>query len=355
MQAETLKTLQKSLLAGQETRPAETCDKESPAPDNSSEPPKTGDGSEPAHDAASEIQSISELDKLVQDGAQDDGAQDETTTQAQPDSVDPVDPVAAQDYLQQLANTYDDDERQGDKVVEHLAALVNKMLGKKLAKVQLDTKLGKYKRPLNCGKMVCPKVNWEIWKNLDQVSRDTDRKLQEAQELIQKGMVAIVRVADALLAARAQKTSVDLQRCIEMQMDAVVILANANVEACANRKELINQCLRWPYTQLIYSKEPVTDQLFGEDIPKQLKTLKETNTLTRNLTTNNRFGGGRSRSQGGPRAQYQDRQKRHNSYDQSYNQPRNFNNSSNNNARGKKQSFLGKGPGRRSKRAGRRN
>jgi len=68
--------------------------------------------------------------------------------------------------------------------------------------------------------------------------------------------------------------------------DAFALFVNANTELNHRRRELIKPDLHHDYKHLCSSSLAITDQLFGEDLPKQVKDLIEVNRVGKKVTTN---------------------------------------------------------------------
>ena len=67
--------------------------------------------------------------------------------------------------------------------------------------------------------------------------------------------------------------------------DALALFANANSEINQRRRELIKPDLHDEYKHLCSSSLGITDQLFGDDLPKQVKELTEVNHVGKKLST----------------------------------------------------------------------
>ena len=68
--------------------------------------------------------------------------------------------------------------------------------------------------------------------------------------------------------------------------DAFALIANANTELNHRRREFIKPNLHNDYKHLCSSSLAITDQLFGDDLPKQIKDLTEVNRVGKKVTTN---------------------------------------------------------------------
>ena len=67
--------------------------------------------------------------------------------------------------------------------------------------------------------------------------------------------------------------------------DAFAFIANANIELNHRRRELTKPDLHNDYKHLCSSSLAITDQLFGDDLPKQVKDLTEVNRVGKKVTT----------------------------------------------------------------------
>ena len=64
---------------------------------------------------------------------------------------------------------------------------------------------------------------------------------------------------------------------LQQSTDALALFANAKSELNQRRRELIKPYLYDEYKHLCSSSLAITDQLFGDDLPKQVKELTEVN------------------------------------------------------------------------------
>ena len=67
-------------------------------------------------------------------------------------------------------------------------------------------------------------------------------------------------------------------------MDGVLLLANANQELNYRRRELMRPQFNASYRHLCSPSNPVTSLLFGDDLPKAVKDISDTNRLSSKLT-----------------------------------------------------------------------
>ncbi|XP_071506285.1 uncharacterized protein [Diadema antillarum] len=150
----------------------------------------------------------------------------------------------------------------GEAVDEEIAKSVNYFIGNKLEDKAIEETVGKYPPPSNCPHLDTPKVNAPIWEHLQSVTRNRDLKLQRVQKCLTRGIGALLR-------------SLDARDISESQQDALALLSNAHFELNCVRKDLIKPDINSEYVHLCKPSTPVTQLLFGDDLTRQMKDLKE--------------------------------------------------------------------------------
>ncbi|XP_030842058.1 uncharacterized protein LOC100892194 [Strongylocentrotus purpuratus] len=150
----------------------------------------------------------------------------------------------------------------GEPVDEEIANSASYLIMNRLEdKVLADTS-AKYLPPSNCEYLDTPKVNSAIWDNLTQRSRTRDLKLQRVQRSLTRGLSAFTQ-------------SLSSQTITETQQDSLALICNANFELNSLRKEFIKPEMNEAYSHLCKPSAPVTKYLFGDDLGKRMKDLKE--------------------------------------------------------------------------------
>ena len=66
-------------------------------------------------------------------------------------------------------------------------------------------------------------------------------------------------------------------------MDGVLLLANANMEVNVRRREALRPELHASYRYLCATSNPISSELFGDDLPKAVKDITDTNRITSKL------------------------------------------------------------------------
>lgn len=117
--------------------------------------------------------------------------------------------------LDDIAQSLTDMEKTAPKVSEKLAKIVNLRWLKKLDDTHLKEKSEKYLRPVNCDRLITPKVNPEIWGRLDRQTRGKDLRLSSLQATLTKVGNITAQTTNLLLKARAENRKLDLESMIE--------------------------------------------------------------------------------------------------------------------------------------------
>ena len=115
-------------------------------------------------------------------------------------------------------------------------------------------------------------------------TRSTDVKLQKVQTNIIGDLCALVMAVDTVLDGTSDNY------VVQTLMDAVAMIATANHEVNLRRREHIKPELNANYKHLCSAIIPITDELFGDDISKQVKDLTEVNRVGRKITGHNEYG-----------------------------------------------------------------
>lgn len=172
-----------------------------------------------------------------------------------------------------------------------LASSINKSFHNRLKSEKLKEKLTTYVRPDNCEVLTVPRVNPEIWDLLDTQSKASDLKLSQPQKTIVAATVAITQAADKLLQSTTPENESMINEALKMQLNAVGLLGSASFELSLKRRNAIKPKLSRDYASLSSSQVPITDMLFGDDLQKHLKDIKEINKIGHLVGTSSRRPG----------------------------------------------------------------
>ena len=188
-------------------------------------------------------------------------------------------------FLQTLAHSLDDSEDTSEAIDGELAEIANKRWGKKLGPDKLKEKLGKYKRPANCTTLTPIRINNEIWTRLNTRKKTADLKVGNIQQCILKVAYANLQMASKLL----QLKKPCLNPMIESAVESVAILGHASHELAARRLEQIRPALKQEFAALCSREIPQCGEIFGEDLPKQLRDARETSKINEAFYNNTAY------------------------------------------------------------------
>ena len=132
----------------------------------------------------------------------------------------------------------------------------------------------KYKCPENFPQQP-PKVNPELWKLLNSWQRKSDVKFSMMQKCIKKAMNCGLTVLE-----ECQKDNVNIQNIAQSITDMSALLGYSSYEISLKRRVFIRNVINTEYKDLCSPNQPMTTQLFGDDLPKVVKELKLTNAIS---------------------------------------------------------------------------
>ena len=85
---------------------------------------------------------------------------------------------------------------------------------------------------------------------------------------------------------------------VNQLMDGVLLMANSNTQLNLRRREALKPELHTSYHYLCAPSNPITTELFGDDLPKAVKDITDTNRITSKLSRETKQSFKRSRSDG---------------------------------------------------------
>ena len=154
---------------------------------------------------------------------------------------------------------------------------------------------------------------------MDESARFNDLKFQKVQKNLVKGIIIIVTEVNEMMGNAVPQNAEDT---VDSLMDGVLLLANANQELNYRRRELMRPQLNANYRHLCSPSNPVTSLLFGDDLPKTVKDISDTNRLSSKLTKDSSSTRLAKSSQ--PRPYWQDKRKYDGARSNNNKQPKNY-------------------------------
>ena len=158
---------------------------------------------------------------------------------------------------------------------------------------QCDTEsiTSKYKVPENCDKACSPLVNNEIWKVMDKRSQTQDRNFAEIQNLVVASMIPILQVADLM-----KPQLVSNQEAKTLLADAITLMGQVQFHLSVRRRYMIRPTLKKKYHSLCNISMPITSNLFGDEVSKDIKACDSLVAIGKEQFNRNMYYHGRGNS-----------------------------------------------------------
>lgn len=160
------------------------------------------------------------------------------------------------------------DNKQGQPLSTEMAANMTFVLRNKLDAKKVGEVMDSYETPSNCSALHITKLNEEVLEKLPSHARSLDIRIAtKVQKPFIKGLTALATAIDEL---GDSDMDMELKKKLD---DALLLLAHSNFELNEGRKEYLKPSLPDDFKKL--GKKPATELLFGDDVPKQLKEVKD--------------------------------------------------------------------------------
>lgn len=149
-----------------------------------------------------------------------------------------------------------------------------------LSEEKTKEKHEKYHRTENCENLINTRVNSEIWSKIKSNTRSRDQGMQKLETSLLKNMIGIIKIADRLLDLKSNSKPASesaVSEFLPLSLDSLALLGHSINEVNIKRHELIKPDVNDHFKQLCSSQNLVTKLLFGDDLPKSVKEISETN------------------------------------------------------------------------------
>ncbi|XP_031574346.1 uncharacterized protein LOC116308113 [Actinia tenebrosa] len=148
--------------------------------------------------------------------------------------------------------------------------MVEELVKEKLPKSKLDDLMSKYLRPENCKLL----VNRAVWNQLSQNTKATDRAFQKSQQYFITAMYAMM--------SACEKATGEMKSVLA---HSLVLALAGNRELNLRRWESLRPELNSQFASLCNPTTPITDQLFGDDIGKEIDEVNKANRLSKKMSS----------------------------------------------------------------------
>ena len=224
-------------------------------------------------DDGSNVQLSYDIDKILHSNAEPSTSQEK--------------PAGQTDDFQNFVMEFSTSEKTGPPINDDLAKIVNTLLSDKLSKLKIDELTEKYSRPENCEYLVAPKTNKAVWNQLRENSKKADMGLQKCQQFFMGSVYAILQACNSSSGPTR-----------EILVHALVLSLSGNRELNLRRREFMKPDLNTQFTSLCSASTPVTKELFGDDVSKEIDELSKANQLGEKLAAPKRGRGSRQHPYG---------------------------------------------------------
>ena len=119
-------------------------------------------------------------------------------------------------------------------------------------------------------------------------SKSRDLRMQKIETSMLKSMHPIISLTDKLLSLKSNPNTVskeDVSSFLRLfALDSLTLMAHSVYEVSLSRRELIRPDLNENYKQLCSSQTPISKFWSGDDLPKAVKEISETNKVSKRLS-----------------------------------------------------------------------
>jgi len=212
------------------------------------------------------------LDSEEEDALREEGGQSE---------FDPTERILSQEINLESSelpyeDLFKDTEDCGAKVNEGVAKRVNSACTKRPAKEQFSLIQKKYLRPENCDFLKAPRVNPELWDDLQDKTKSRECSFQSFQKNLIKGITPVVQLASKVVDAKKSKEdTISLNDVYDLTVDALTLLGNSVYEFSMKRREMLKSEVAPAYKSLCHESQPITTMLFGDELPQSIRSISQ--------------------------------------------------------------------------------
>jgi len=210
--------------------------------------------------------------------------------------------------IEAILNGNETETEYGPPINQKVVTAFVKLIGQVPSKEQMEKSRSDFKPPSNGKELGVPKVNPEIWHSLPRKAQTADATSQHVQQFLSRSLVAQCKLAE-ILADNSTKIPKDLlKQLLTVTMDGATQTSSAFREISIRRRQQIKPYLSPDCTGLCSPAVPITDQLFGNNLEKDItatkataKVMKSVAPPTHQFTPRNQFNQFNARGSGNQR------------------------------------------------------
>ncbi|ESP01014.1 hypothetical protein LOTGIDRAFT_172849 [Lottia gigantea] len=171
--------------------------------------------------------------------------------------------------------------KSGQKINDKLAKFVTKRFETRLSFDKLKERIDKYSIPRNCEGVYVPEVNLPIKSKLNRFIRGLDTCTSNIQRTIVTASSAVIECLELVSSNMVAMNGAP--ELVSKLTDAVSMLGHANYDISLRRREYLRPYIQDDYKPLCGHMVPVTKLLFGDDLQKEMKEVRETNLIAKTV------------------------------------------------------------------------
>ncbi|XP_067031368.1 uncharacterized protein [Acropora muricata] len=212
------------------------------------------------------------LDSEEEDALREEGGQSK---------FDPTERILSQEINLESSelpyeDLFKDTEDCEPKVNEGVAKRVNSACTKRPTKEQFSSIQKKYLRPENCDFLKAPRVNPELWDDLQDKTRSRECSFQSFQKNLIKEVTPVVQLVSKVVDAKKSKEdSISFNDVYDLTVDALTLLGNSVYEFSMKRREMLKSEVTLTYKSLCHESQPITTMLFGDELPQSIRNISQ--------------------------------------------------------------------------------
>ncbi|ESO87337.1 hypothetical protein LOTGIDRAFT_154834 [Lottia gigantea] len=171
--------------------------------------------------------------------------------------------------------------KSGQNINDKLAKFVTKRFETRLSFDKLQERIDKYSIPRNCEGVYVSEVNLPIKSKLNRFIRGLDTRTSNIQRTIVSASSAVIECLELVSSNMVAMNGTP--ELVSKLTDAVSMLGHANYDISLRRREYLRPYIQDDYKPLCGQMVPVTKLLFGDDLQKEMKEVRETNLIAKTV------------------------------------------------------------------------
>jgi hypothetical protein len=185
------------------------------------------------------------------------------------------------DFLDSVLQEIGNEAPCGPPICDKLANIITAIGNQGINDAARSEKIKTMARPANCPLLSVARVNSEMWDVVRGDTRTRDVKFQRVSQSLVAGIVPVVQLANTMI--ESVNTSGNLPSrtvMIKQLTSAITLLMESKHDLDMRRRDFIRPDLQNDFRALCNQKNAVTDLLFGDELPKNIRDISELNRVT---------------------------------------------------------------------------